>query len=1221
MANDKMDDNKRGLSPEEMDAIFEKYENGEISEAELADAISNASTDTNFTDDFSDKFFTDHVNIDPNTIQEESIEQAVRGTVDDDVNDPFNGTRDINESKSFAGSGKAPSKKQDIEEKEGDQGQDSTPRKRTAKKSVKKRPGKKAAGAAGAAVTGSKKASAHPSTNPFNQEVADSRRSSSDYSSPFDDEDTEVDEELREEVDDEFEADLEEELEQEELEQEGVEHEDLLEEGRAIDGDGKPSHSPFDSPVTLNDDEKSSITPGAKGSSVPDPFNEKNSKGGKTSQSGSDKNSSTRYPFGDPSGLGSNARDANISKKKAPNIWAQRFAALTAASQPGENSDQENNQNMKGQAPDNNQEVPQNKKKKSKAPAIIALLLTAVLLLPMSMMMSGTMVSNQVVGAGGTCSDGVSMSDVDKRGARGVPEGETSNPEIMPPGRLTSPFGPRGGADHRGQDIATGGSEVGLYAYYDGVVSVLKDNPGGFGYYIVIDHQNKDGDPFTSLYGHVFPKDVFVEVGDTVKAGQLLAYEGYNGGVDPPGPGGQHLHFEIAPNVSGGAHFYNQVDPAPYLKDSLNPSPNGVGGVGGGSKSTSEKTTTENADNASREINFGLPKAHAQDTMILADETTSSSPTTSEEDGEDDATLPATFFIGDNTAINTQGKFDEMFEGNIAMNIINKEADFDKILEEINNKKDAISDPEYKYVILSAGTYGGVTPEKYEEAVNKIKEINPNVKVVGVTVALADEHEEKYNSVKDHMQETNRTIKEKSDIYADWSAASKKGDYLEKNGVKVSHEGAQAYVDTIVDAILKGAAKEKTLGSNGNICCGGGSEKKNKNGTYNPNNEEGSSDINEEMEKNADTIAAVLDELGMGDDEAAHRIAYLGALGESSLTNKANDGKRAVNMGSNQPDITPEEVAETLNYPHVGEDSPLAVTGVYQQTLKWWGSAEDLMQPAYQAAQYITEMKKKNPNYKTDNFFKVITVTQVQEIWDPNKAPEAHDTYQVYNQHQATADKLINKYMGNHRELTSEEKALVEKGKKNREGNGGGGESSSSSSGSDKNKNNANAKCKASGSKQSGDLPKDAKERVEKVIEEGRRMRAKNIPYSYGSNDPESGMDCSAFISYIWNKAAGIKIGRSTDAIKMNMDKVGGLEVDREDVQPGDLMLWSGHVAMVTEKNTRMEAGNPVGSENPMSEENIGQQFIGYYRVSSLPEEMEKKGITYDDLEVSNIAG
>ena len=105
MADDRMDDNRRGLSPEEIDAIMEKYDNGEISESELADALGNAGTDMNFTDDFSDKFFTDKIGIDPNTIREESVERNVDGRFDDDASDPFNDEVVLDESEKSAGSG------------------------------------------------------------------------------------------------------------------------------------------------------------------------------------------------------------------------------------------------------------------------------------------------------------------------------------------------------------------------------------------------------------------------------------------------------------------------------------------------------------------------------------------------------------------------------------------------------------------------------------------------------------------------------------------------------------------------------------------------------------------------------------------------------------------------------------------------------------------------------------------------------------------------------------------------------------------------------------------------------------------------------------------------------------------------------------------------------------------------------------------------------------
>ena len=1065
-----MDDNNRGLSPEEIDAIIEKYDNGEISESELIKAIENASTDTNFTDDFSDNFFTDKVNIDPNTIREESVYRQSDGVLDDDADNPFNEKREFDESETSAGSGHGLSKKRDIQKSDNEKNK--KPVKKTTKKIRKVSP---------AFPTSIEES--HADT-PEDKDNLISRNVSQSQSVPLrdNDEENDINETIEEEEDT-----YDEEVEKKDTYDEEVEKKDTYDEEDAygeekVDDEeetddpsiGPPSSqtdksrpSPFNSPVFLNNDEKKRITPGKKGS------RKKSSPFDKSKNDSENKNNKPSIsPFGDPSGIGDNAKNANLSKKKAPNIWAQRFAAITASSQ-GEyeeetSEDFEGTSSQKHQDKDQRTDVPQNKKK-SKVLLVLALLLSVMMIFPMIMMISGTM-NNQILGAnGGVCSDGVSTDDINKKGVRGVPEGETSNPEIMPPGRLTSGFGPRWGTMHRGQDLATGGDKVGIYAYYDGVVSVVKDNPGGFGYYVIVDHQNKDGEPFTSLYGHMFPDDILVKEGDTVEAGQLLAYEGYNGGVDPPGPGGQHLHFEIAPGSSGGSHFYNQVDPAPYLEDSINPNPDGTGGISGGNSDDEENTeNAENAENASRNISFGLPKAHA-------DETSSSPTTTSKENDEE-----------------------------------------------------------------------GEDPD-------------------------------------DETSSSSTTT-------------SKENDEEEK---------------------------DLPLGSNEDVCCSGGESKKNKNGTYNSNGEGNSADINEEMEKNADTIAAVLDEIGMGGDKEALRIAYIGGLGESGLQNKANDGRQASQLGSNQPNLTQAQIAETLNYPHVGEDSPLAVTGIYQQTIEWWGTVEDLMNPAYQAAQFITEMKKKNPNYKNENFFKVITKTQVQEIWKEGLAPEAHETYHVYERHLATADKLVEKYLDNHRDLTSEEKKLAEKGKKNRAGEGedGGDSSSSGSSSSSKNKNNANSKCEVSDSKQSGSLPKDAKERVEKVIEEGRRIRAKNLPYGYGANDPNSSMDCSAFISYIWNKATGIKIGRSTVAMKANLDKIGGLEVDKDDVQPGDLMLWSGHVAMVTENNERMEAGNPVGSESPMSEENIGQEFLGYYRVSSLPEEMEKKGITYDDLEVSNIKG
>lgn len=165
----------------------------------------------------------------------------------------------------------------------------------------------------------------------------------------------------------------------------------------------------------------------------------------------------------------------------------------------------------------------------------------------------------------------------------GVPDGEFSLPEpgTAYPDRFTSGFGPRWGTVHEGADIASGlGTPI--FAFADGVVA--QAGPAqGFGAYIVIDHDGY-GEFFSTLYGHVFEEDILVSVGDKVKAGQHIANEGYNGGVQPPGPQGSHLHFEVHP---GG--YRNPVNPKPWLDRAVPPGTSG----GKESKPTQGSTTTE----------------------------------------------------------------------------------------------------------------------------------------------------------------------------------------------------------------------------------------------------------------------------------------------------------------------------------------------------------------------------------------------------------------------------------------------------------------------------------------------------------------------------------------------------------------------------------------------------------------------------------------------------
>ena len=128
---------------------------------------------------------------------------------------------------------------------------------------------------------------------------------------------------------------------------------------------------------------------------------------------------------------------------------------------------------------------------------------------------------------------------------------------------LTSPFGPRWGGFHYGQDMAAP-TGTPIYAASAGVVLEAEctsprcdipgslDMPGG-GWTVVIDH----GGGIATRYHHAVRLDV--TVGQHVTAGQLIAWVGSTGHST-----GSHLHFEVHRGlpVSNG----NAVDPMQFLR-------------------------------------------------------------------------------------------------------------------------------------------------------------------------------------------------------------------------------------------------------------------------------------------------------------------------------------------------------------------------------------------------------------------------------------------------------------------------------------------------------------------------------------------------------------------------------------------------------------------------------------------------------------------------------
>ncbi len=98
--------------------------------------------------------------------------------------------------------------------------------------------------------------------------------------------------------------------------------------------------------------------------------------------------------------------------------------------------------------------------------------------------------------------------------------------------RISSQYGRRWHRFHHGIDIAipTGSN---IYAAFDGEVRITKYNSGGYGYYIVIRHDNG----LETVYGHL--DHIMCSVNQRVKAGDIIALSGNTGRSTGP-----HLHFE-----------------------------------------------------------------------------------------------------------------------------------------------------------------------------------------------------------------------------------------------------------------------------------------------------------------------------------------------------------------------------------------------------------------------------------------------------------------------------------------------------------------------------------------------------------------------------------------------------------------------------------------------------------------------------------------------------
>lgn len=88
------------------------------------------------------------------------------------------------------------------------------------------------------------------------------------------------------------------------------------------------------------------------------------------------------------------------------------------------------------------------------------------------------------------------------------------------------------------------------------------------------------------------------------------------------------------------------------------------------------------------------------------------------------------------------------------------------------------------------------------------------------------------------------------------------------------------------------------------------------------------------------------------------------------------------------------------------------------------------------------------------------------------------------------------------------------------------------------------------------------------------------IPYRWGGNSPETGMDCSGFIRYVFKKSLGINLPRTA----REMAKV-GKRVNVNRLEPGDLLFFN------TNRGSNTHVGMYIGDNKfvvaPQSGKNI----------------------------------
>lgn len=92
-------------------------------------------------------------------------------------------------------------------------------------------------------------------------------------------------------------------------------------------------------------------------------------------------------------------------------------------------------------------------------------------------------------------------------------------------------------------------------------------------------------------------------------------------------------------------------------------------------------------------------------------------------------------------------------------------------------------------------------------------------------------------------------------------------------------------------------------------------------------------------------------------------------------------------------------------------------------------------------------------------------------------------------------------------------------------------------------------------------------------------MRLEGVKYKYGGSSPQTGFDCSGFVSYVYGRAANINLPRTSRDISRL-----GVSIDKDNLQIGDLVFFNtlksdfSHVGIYVGDGKFIHAPSPGGT-------------------------------------------